>query len=459
MDTLRQPELLPPIGAVDVAIPSESSELSPVEGQQPHRSSSAASSTSTRVDCLRHQTINEAPRESILDDAAAKSALTPPDAAGALPKELDIEHLLVKDDPRLWSNRRKSSVLAIIAITAMGGTISASVYFPALPDLQKDLNATNGLVSASVSLFILGQGVFPSLWSGISEIKGRKKCYLAALAIYVASTAGCSQSNSIGLFLGMRILQSLGSSAVLSLGAGTLADIYDVHERGTRLGVFYGVPLLGPSLGPLIGGALTSKFSWRSTFYFLLAYGVICFLLMIWLPETFRKERSLAWRLAMERAQKHARDDLIKARKELPTGDVIAERQSKTAFAAPTPSQLERNAPPPPAFPGITRMITGLSLRSGEDNVKIHFRDVNPNIKAAASQAATPITDAIGNGWYYTAFAFVLAIGQVGLVVVCWKGKQWRDATRARAEQDIEDEKLDLKDKVERPRKRLFGRK
>jgi len=68
------------------------------------------------------------------------------------------------------------------------------------------------------------------------------------------------------VFLGMRVLQSLGSSAVLALGAGTLADMYDTHERGTKLGVYYACPLLGPALGPIIGGAVTAVSDWRATF-------------------------------------------------------------------------------------------------------------------------------------------------------------------------------------------------
>ncbi|KAM0748205.1 MFS general substrate transporter [Meredithblackwellia eburnea MCA 4105] len=531
-----------------------------------------------------------------------------------LPKpELDVEHVAVKNDPRLWSRGRKSAVLSIIAFTAMGGTITANVFFPALADLQKDLHASDGLLSATVSLFILGQGVFPMIWSGISEIKGRKMCYIGALVLYCTATAVCSRANSIGLFLGMRILQSIGSSAVLALGAGTLADIYDVHERGTKLGVFYGVPLLGPSLGPIIGGSLTAKYTWRSTFYFLLAFGGVCLVCMIWLPETFRKERSLAWRLAMKRARQHAREEREKARSKLPGGgdegaDGIQERQQvKTAFSAPSPSQLERGTPVPPAQPQFTtinRVLTGLSLRSGEDNVKIHFRDVNPlaavgiilrqkhntmallysgflfasqysvtfsasrsfaaapysygslvvglillsfgvgnfigsvgggrwsdivfarlkeknggvgepemRIKstvlgliamppfliayawvvqketpvyvptimlffvglatiwiysstlaylvdanpgrassavacnslfrgvlaAAASQAAEPITDRIGNGWYYTAFAFVLLIGEGGLLLTSYRGKQWREDFKKKEEDTTAD--------------------
>ena len=61
----------------------------------------------------------------------------------------------------------------------------------------------------------------------------------------------------------------LRSSAVFSVGAGTLADIYEPHERGTMMGIYYAAPLLGPSMGPLLGGILTQLFNWRATFWFL----------------------------------------------------------------------------------------------------------------------------------------------------------------------------------------------
>ena len=47
------------------------------------------------------------------------------------------------------------------------------------------------------------------------------------------------------------------ASAVLSIGAATLADIFEPRERGTMMGIYYAAPLLGPSLGPIAGGILT----------------------------------------------------------------------------------------------------------------------------------------------------------------------------------------------------------
>lgn len=59
-------------------------------------------------------------------------------------------------------------------------------------------------------------------------MRGRKLPYLLSLTIFCGASAGCANATSISMFIGLRVVQALGSSAVLSLGAGTLADIYDV---------------------------------------------------------------------------------------------------------------------------------------------------------------------------------------------------------------------------------------
>ncbi|GAA5843409.1 hypothetical protein JCM3766R1_002943 [Sporobolomyces carnicolor] len=319
----------------------------------------------------------------IASEAAAEqqSAKRDVEKNAASPPPLDIEHLQVDDDPRLWSESKKSSVLAIVAFTAMGGTITASIFFPALEQLQADLDASSSTLALTVSLFILGQGFFPQIWTAISEVSGRKPCYLSALVIYLVATAVAGRASTIGVFIAMRVLQALGSSAVLALGAGSLADIYDTHERGTKLGVFYSVPLVGPALGPILGGALTSGSDWRSTFYFLLGYGALCFVLMIFMPNTFRKERSLAWRKAMERARQHDREERAKAKASLPKSLDPPDssrgnnREPMTRFAAEAGLEARRDDAPP--FPNLGKIHTG-TIRSGDIKVKIHLRDINP---------------------------------------------------------------------------------
>ena len=87
-----------------------------------------------------------------------------------------------------------------------------------------------------------------------------------------------------------------------AIGAATLADIYEPHQRGTMMGVYYSAPLLGPSIGALLGGGLTQGLSWRAVFWFLVIWGgLILSALFFLFKDTFRKERSLTYQNVLKR--------------------------------------------------------------------------------------------------------------------------------------------------------------
>jgi hypothetical protein len=91
--------------------------------------------------------------------------------------------------------------------------------------------------------------------------------------------------------------------------------MFDSHERGTHVGIYFAMPLLGPSLAPMIGGALVRGFGWRSTFWFLAIFGGISLISFVLFRETFRKERSAAYQAAIKRAQQQAERNAIKSTK------------------------------------------------------------------------------------------------------------------------------------------------
>jgi MFS family permease len=87
-----------------------------------------------------------------------------------------------------------------------------------------------------------------------------------------------------------RVLSGGAAASVQSVGAGTVADIWDPKVRGKAMGVFQLGPLCGPGLAPVIGGALTQGLGWRSTLWFLTIFGgVMLVLIFLCLPETIAK--------------------------------------------------------------------------------------------------------------------------------------------------------------------------
>lgn len=85
----------------------------------------------------------------------------------------------------------------------------------------------------------------------------------------------------------MRMLSGGASASVQAVGAGTIADLWEPRERGRAMGIFYLGPLCGPLVAPIVGGLLAQRWGWRSTLWFLAAYGVMTVILIfVALPET-----------------------------------------------------------------------------------------------------------------------------------------------------------------------------
>ncbi|PCH40367.1 MFS general substrate transporter [Wolfiporia cocos MD-104 SS10] len=236
-------------------------------------------------------------------DLKGQEKAVEPQPAPKAQVKLDIEHAVVEDDPRKWSRTRKYVLVAMISAASMIAGLGANIYNPAISQIEADLHATASQLSLTLSLFILIQGGFPIFWSAISEIYGRKAVYLVSIAICTLGCIVAATAKTISILIGMRCLQAMGSSAVMSIGAATLADLYDPSERGTIMGIYYCAPLLGPSLGPIVGGALTQGFNWRATFWFLVIFTGLCTVSFIFFKDTFRRERSLTYQSVLRRVR------------------------------------------------------------------------------------------------------------------------------------------------------------
>ena len=142
---------------------------------------------------------------------------------------------------------------------------------------------------------MLAMSIFPLWWSSFSETAGRRTIYIASFTLLALWNVLAAVSTSISMFIVMRILSGGAAAAVQAVGAGTIADIWEVHERGRAMGIFYLGPLCGPLFAPVIGGALTEWLGWRSTQWFSVIYGGVMLLAIVFcLPETHKTSSIIA---------------------------------------------------------------------------------------------------------------------------------------------------------------------
>jgi multidrug resistance protein len=167
--------------------------------------------------------------------------------------------------------------------------MTASIFLPAVPAIAEDLDTTPTIVNVTIALFIVSIGTAPLFWSPLSGFYGRRPIYLASAPIMLVSSIGVAFSRTVPQLIVTRILQGVGSSSVLSVGAGSIGDMYRPTERSNAMGWFYTGAVLGPSISPILGAALTeyTAQSWRSTQYFLVGCSALSVVLTyFFLPET-----------------------------------------------------------------------------------------------------------------------------------------------------------------------------
>lgn len=205
--------------------------------------------------------------------------------------EAPDDDLLNKDTA--YSAFQKSDKLLIVFLVATAGffsPFSAVIYFPALKAIASSLDVTLELMNVTVTMYLIVQGIVPSIFGEISENIGRRPIYLAVFIVYFIASVGLGIQNSYGALLALRMLQSAGSSGTIALAYGVIADIAPPHERGGFVGIAHIGFNSANSLGPIISGLLTSRVGWRSIFWFLAIFsGFVFIMLLVLLPETSRK--------------------------------------------------------------------------------------------------------------------------------------------------------------------------
>ncbi|KAF2673226.1 MFS general substrate transporter [Microthyrium microscopicum] len=196
--------------------------------------------------------------------------------------------------PIYYPRSTKWLITATVALGAAAAPMGSASIMPALPDVQREFGVSATETNLAVALYMLSMSIFPLWWSTFSEIFGRRTIYVISFLFFDLFAILSAVSKNMPMLIVMRMLSGGGAASVQAVGAGTIADIWEPKERGKAMGIYYLGPLCGPLIAPIIGGALTNSFGWRSTQWFLVAWGgAITIGLVFMLPETLTARKAL----------------------------------------------------------------------------------------------------------------------------------------------------------------------
>jgi DHA1 family bicyclomycin/chloramphenicol resistance-like MFS transporter len=187
----------------------------------------------------------------------------------------------------MTAKHRAMVPLWLLGLFTFSGPVGMHIFVPALPSAAVDLHAPTSELQLTVSLYILGLAVGQLLYGPLSDRFGRRPALLTGLVIFTAASLAGLFAPDARALIAVRFLQAFGGCAGLVLARAIIRDTSEGQDAARRLALMNVLVTAGPAIAPIIGGALTAFWGWRTILLALSALGAAN-LTLAWgvLPET-----------------------------------------------------------------------------------------------------------------------------------------------------------------------------
>ena len=183
-----------------------------------------------------------------------------------------------------------------LAATILGSSlafIDGSVVNVGLPAVERDLassGASGATIGWLINAYLLPLGALVLLGGVAGDRYGRKRMFLAGVALFVAASLGCALAPGFGWLLGARGLQGTGAALLVPASLALLGAAFEGEARGRAVGTWAAASAVAGALGPLLGGWLVDTVGWRAIFLINLPLGAVAMWLALRQVDESRSE-------------------------------------------------------------------------------------------------------------------------------------------------------------------------
>ena len=176
--------------------------------------------------------------------------------------------------------------LVFVGMIAAFGPFITDFYLPALPALSDYFGTPASMIQLSLTVGMIGLGAGQLVVGPMSDRYGRRLPLLVSLAAFVAATAGCLATDSIGRFLLYRFVQGLAGAGGVVISRSIATDLYSGRELARFFSVLGSVQGIVPVAAPVIGGLLLAVTDWKGIFAVLLGIGIVLLVMTVVFRES-----------------------------------------------------------------------------------------------------------------------------------------------------------------------------
>ena len=198
---------------------------------------------------------------------------------------LEQPQFATERDPRL-----RLIIPIIVAIAFLMEQLDSTIITTAIPAIARSLDTTPVRLNLAITTYILTLAVFIPVSGWFADRFGARRVFALALFTFTLGSALCGMANSFGMLLAMRALQGLGGAMMTPVGRLILLRSFPRSGLITAMTYMTLPAIMGPVIGPLLGGLLTTYASWRWIFYVNVPFGCLGILAALRFVDDFREE-------------------------------------------------------------------------------------------------------------------------------------------------------------------------
>lgn len=193
-----------------------------------------------------------------------------------------------KNDPLNWPAWRRDAALLSLGFYCMVGGGMTPILAAGFNQVAATFSVTHAAVARTTGLYMMGMGLGSVVFSPTAILYGKRPVYLLSALLFIVSSIWCAAAPNYSHLVVARIFQGFAVSPVECLPSATIAEIFFLHERAFRVGVYTLLLLGGKNLVPLVSAAVIQGLSWRWVFWIVaIIVGFGGFMLFLFVPETF----------------------------------------------------------------------------------------------------------------------------------------------------------------------------
>ncbi len=173
-------------------------------------------------------------------------------------------------------NRRP--ITAALMLATLMNTLDSTIANVALPHIQGSVSAAQDQITWVLTSYIIAAGMMTPLSGWLAQKIGRKRMFMMSIFGFVVASMLCGVATSLPEIVIFRLLQGIAGASMMPLSQSVMLDLYPPKQIPQVMAIWSAAVILGPILGPALGGWLTENLSWRWVFFINLPIGILAFI-------------------------------------------------------------------------------------------------------------------------------------------------------------------------------------